>query len=95
MVSNRDLNELITTAPAEFTKLYGADHISRADVIGKSWMERYTIALELWSRCDLAARHALAHDPNHTVQAVALYNLDAMNKKSKKAGVANVRSALV
>ncbi|MGM8936896.1 hypothetical protein ACS8E9_18785 [Pseudomonas neustonica] len=93
MVSNRKLNELITAAPVEFTKLYGADHISQADVIGKSWMERYTIALELWNRCDLAARHALAHDSNQSVQAVALYNLNAMNKK--KGGASNVRSALV
>lgn len=95
MVTNRVLNQMISTATVDFTKLYGADHISQSDVIGKPWLERYTIALELWDRCDISARHNLANDPNQAVKAVALFMMSSSANRKHKKGVGNARNALV
>ena len=72
MPTDQELNQFLALAKPEFLELFKKPRISPNDFIGKEWIERYAVAVELWHLCDFAARRALLEDPNPSVRSAAL-----------------------
>ena len=78
MPTDHELNQFLAMAKPEFLELYRKQRISPDDIMGKEWIERFAVAVELWHVCDFAARRALLEDPNPSVRNAA------MQKQSKR-----------
>ncbi len=82
MPNDQDLNRFFAEADQGFLDLYKKENLSVDDITGRTWMERYTIAFELWAKCDKQAQKALAGDQHEAVRIVASTQLDDQKKQN-------------
>jgi len=78
--ADRQLNELFATASPAFLSLFRKPEVSHEDIIQLSWIERYVIAQDLWSRCTAMAKRAMAHDAHPGVRDQARRSVDTIIK---------------
>lgn len=72
MPTDHELNQFLALAKPDFLELYKKQRISPADIMDKEWIERFAVTVEMWQRCDFAARQALINDPNPSVRRAAM-----------------------
>lgn len=71
MPSDEEVNLMFAEASQDFLDLYKSAGISPKDIAGRTWKERYVIALELWCKCDSSVQRALIGDQHEAVRTIA------------------------